>query len=354
MHLPPAPFACLRFENLDSLTQLEELSALAGPVAELRREPMPAPGFSGSTLERMHVRLRTGENLRLVLKRVDLARAWTAFRTADSSGREARLLAEPALAAVWSAFACPYLAFASDGAQVGLLMRDLADDLLPDARTPLAYAQEGALLDALATLHARHWESPALDLPWLARPGQLLGMLGPRAAVEVASRQGPHPFFEKVAEGWTAALERLPDRIAALLTQAPEELSARYADLPRTLVHGDCKVANFAPLPDGRVAAFDWSCLAAGSPGLEVGWYLAVNASRLTGSKEGLLARYRGLLEGRLGARLADAPWSRTEELAILAGALMLLWSKALALEAGAPWARSEWDWWAERLGRLA
>jgi hypothetical protein len=32
----------------------------------------------------------------------------------------------------------------------------------------------------------------------------------------------------------------------------------------------------------------------------------------------------------------------------------MLLWSKALSLEAGATWARAEWDWWMERLEPIA
>jgi len=37
----------------------------------------------------------------------------------------------------------------------------------------------------------------------------------------------------------------------------------------------------------------------------------------------------------------------------ILAGAMMLLWSKPAALENGDPRARREWEWWIERLGNL-
>ena len=101
------------------------------------------------------------------------------------------------------------------------------------------------------------------------------------------------------------------------------------------------------------MAAFDWSLTAAAPAAVELGWYIAVNASRLVGGKERALARYRGLLETKRGERMSGAFWSRTEDLAVLTGALTLLWSKAMAVEAGAPWARDEWGWWAERLERL-
>jgi aminoglycoside phosphotransferase (APT) family kinase protein len=128
-------------------------------------------------------------------------------------------------------------------------------------------------------------------------------------------------------------------------------LAAACAGLPATLLHGDAKVANFAILPSGRVAAFDWQLLGTGPATLDIGWYLAVNASRLTRPKEQVLARYRDLLESCLATHLPDALWHRLVSLGILCGALMLLWSKALALEeSGSPAAAAEWDWWVARL----
>jgi aminoglycoside phosphotransferase (APT) family kinase protein len=120
--------------------------------------------------------------------------------------------------------------------------------------------------------------------------------------------------------------------------------------LPRTLVHGDAKVANFAILPGGRVSAFDWAIAGAGPCTIDIGWYLAVNASRLTGTKDQLLDRYRGFLEDARGEPLDQPTWSRLEEVAVTCGARMLLWSKALALDAGRPGADAEWAWWARRL----
>ena len=86
---------------------------------------------------------------------------------------------------------------------------------------------------------------------------------------------------------------------------------------------------------------------------VDLGWYLAVNATRLSGSKEQTIARYRTMLELALERRLPDPLWSALLDAGILTGAMMLLWSKAAALESGGERARQEWDWWIERLGRL-
>ncbi|HEY7728921.1 MAG TPA: phosphotransferase [Candidatus Eisenbacteria bacterium] len=72
-------------------------------------------------------------------------------------------------------------------------------------------------------------------------------------------------------------------------------------DLPRTLLHGDAKVANFALMPDSRVAELDWALVGAGPASVDLGRYLAVNASRLARPKEEAVARYRTLLAERLG-----------------------------------------------------
>src|SRR5205085_1193468 len=81
---------------------------------------------------------------------------------------------------------------------------------------------------------------------------------GPGAAGRDELRSEPDPFFAAVREGWAIAFERMPGAVGELLRSAPGVLTGRCAGLPRTLYHGDAKVANFA-LPPGRVAAFDWA-----------------------------------------------------------------------------------------------
>lgn len=337
--------------TIDALSDAGALGAVVGQVASLRRSLLATPGYSGAVHERLDVALHDGERVSLVLKRTRLDRDFTAYRTGDTIGREAMLLAEPALAGVWQVFRCPYRAFAIGDGTVGLLMDDVSAHLLPDVDEPLAEAEEDALLSGLARLHARYWGSPVLRLPWLAQPHHLFGVIGPRSGEEEACRPWARALFETVTAGWKVALARVPSPIAAVLTRPAEALARECASLPRTVVHGDAKVANFAPFPDGRVAAFDWEWVAAGPATLDLGWYLAVNSGRLARTKEEVIARYRSFLESALGFALSDAVWERMASLAVLCGGVMLLWAKALALESGHRDAAAEWNWW---VGHLA
>lgn len=342
-----------RVDDPAALAQPEVIASLLGPITSIERSPLATPGFSGSTHERLRVRLASGDAAGLVLKRTEFRRDWTLARTDDRAGREGSLLAEPALAGVWEAFACPYLAWGADADALGLLMVDLAPHLLPDVREPLAEPQEERILAALATMHARFWESPVLALPWLTRPHHLFDLIGARAALDAAHPGLAHPILERAHTGWQTAFALLPPPLVRLLSEPATVLAARGAHLPHTLTHGDVKMANFALMPDGRVAAFDWALVGACPVALELGWYLAVNATRLAGSKEQTIARYRRLLEAALGLALGDVFWADTEHQAALAGGAMLLWSKALALETGGVRARAEWDWWVARLERI-
>ncbi len=146
---------------------------------------------------------------------------------------------------------------------------------------------------------------------------------------------------------------RVPAETARHLARPGVEWEHLWSDVPQTLLHGDVKVANFALLADGRVGAFDWAMVGSGPCTIDVGWYLAVNASRLTRSKEEILSRYRTLLETALGKRLPDRLWSRLEDIAVISGARMLLWSKALALDLARAGAAEEWNWWVDRLDAI-
>jgi len=342
-----------RLGRVEALADATALEPILGPIAAIAASPLATPGFSGSRHTRLAVRMRSGDARHLVLKRTVFTADWILVRTGDREGREGLLLAEPALDGVWDAFACPYVAWAADAHELGLLMDDVSDHLLPDVREPITEAQEERLLGALASMHARFWESPSLDLAWLSRPHHLFGLTTPAGTAVAIAGGSPPPVLARASQGWAIAFDRLPPKVAALLREPAEALAARGAALPRTLVHGDVKVANFAHLPDGRVAAFDWALVGAGPVAMELGWHLSVNATRLPGTKEQTLARYRRLLEERMGRPLGVAFWTATESQAALAGGAMMLWSKALALEAGGPRARDEWTWWVDRLAAM-
>ena len=350
LHRRPGHGGRVQLPDPSALAEPPTLEAVLGPIAEVTASRLPTPGYSAATHMRLVVRMRDGGTRHLVLKHVHVSGDWLSVRTRDREGREGRLLGEPALAGVWEAFASPYLAWAARDGDLALLMEDLSAHLVPDVREPIALEHEARLLAAAAALHARFWESPALEQPWLARPAQLLGLLNAGEVECMAADGFPHPVLERAHAGWKVAFARLPARAAALLREPPEAIATRCDGLPRTLTHGDLKVANFAWLPDGRVAAFDWAVAGACPVAMELGWHLAVNATRLPGTKEDSIARYRAALETALGRTLGDGFWKHTVEAAVLAGAAMMLWSKAAALDAGGARARAEWDWWVARL----
>src|SRR5262249_42535115 len=150
------------------------LAALVGPVRSLARAPLAGVGFTRSTHERLELELESGQRVDLVVKHVDATLDWTAQRTFDVRGREALVLESLTLAAVWECFECPYVAWAREGARTVLVQRDLSPYLFPDVRQPLEMDAEEALLGALASMHARFWSSPELELPWLASGEGLL------------------------------------------------------------------------------------------------------------------------------------------------------------------------------------
>lgn len=343
-----------RLPDPATLIEPRMLERVLGPIAGVSTAPLATPGYSAATHTRVHVRLADGGARDLVLKHTTVGDDWLSLRTGDRFGREGQLLGEPALDDVWQAFACPYVAWAAADGELALLMDDLTPYLLPDVREPITDEQEERLLAAVAVQHARFWDAPALDLPWLARPEQLLGLLNPGELARGVERGFAHPVLERAHAGWRAAFTRLPARTVALLREPPAALAARIGHLPRTLIHGDFKVANFALIPGGRVAAFDWAIVGAAPAAMELAWHLAVNATRLPGSKEQSIARYRRVLEAALGRTPGDPFWNETIQHAVVMGAAMMLWSKAMALESGRDGARAEWDWWAERLVSIA
>ena len=336
----------LRLDSLADLTAPASLGAVS-----VQEEPFSTVGFSGATHRRLVAMRPSGETRRFVLKLCEPAREWTAVRTGDRVGREWSLLAERALDGVWEVFVSPFVAYAVEGGRFGLLMEDVGAHVFPDVREPIARAHEEELLAALARLHARFWRSPALSIPWLARASSTSELVLPAVLADTAALAlMPPPLRERLRLGWDAALVRLSARAAGVLRRPARIVHQTWVDLPQTLVHGDVKVANFAPIPARGVAAFDWAMIGVGPSTTDLGWYLAINASRLARSKEAVIARYRELLERELGQGLDDALWARLEDVAVIYGARTMLWAKGAQVATGSDAAQAEWEWWAVRL----
>jgi hypothetical protein len=344
------------FKQAASISEMgtgEFLTTLFGDIRSIEREPMKTVGFSGTVFERLRLDLVDAGRIALVLKHVHPEQDATVWRTGQVAAREARLLAERRLDAIWDVFDAPYLAYAVDGDVSSLLMRDLSDHLFPDVRTPINADHEEILIDSLARLHAAFWERSDCAFPWLAKGEFVYTFLVPGEIEREEARGRRHPLFSAVKEGWELALSMSPAVVGSLLNTPPSDL-ARYTDgLPRTLLHGDAKIANFALLPNGIVSAFDWAIVAEGCPSADIGWYLAVNASRLARSKEDLLDLYRRRLAAHRGVDLSDQLWRKIVAAAVLGGGMVLLWNKALNLKKGLTGAEAEWNWWVTALAQI-
>jgi hypothetical protein len=340
--------------HLDDLSDPVALSAILGPIRRVRDAAMMTVGFTSASHRRLVAEFADGREESFVCKQTSPRTDWTAIRTRDTRGREVAILEEPMLAAIWECMSNPYVACARESGTTALLMRDLSSHLLPDVRAPLDVDQERALLSALARLHARFWNASDAP-PCLARSEDFVDLIGPRCAESASFGAMPMSLRERIATGWTHVARRAPRGITTLLGAPTRDIVREFFDGPKTIVHGDAKVANFAIDPrSSTVWAFDWAIAGYAPAGVDLGWYLSVNGSRIADTKDAALARYRALLEAERGTRLSDADWTSIERCAVVCGALMGLWAKAMLLESNAPNADREWTWWMDRLGALA
>ncbi len=312
-------------------------------------------GYSGATFTRLTYQL-DGQTHQLILKELDVENDWFSRRSDDTLGREATILVTPALHEIHKIFALPYLYVGIEPCQVGMLMQDVSPGLFPDERKSISDQDQELILEKLAEMHAFFWEDSSLaSFPWLHQYEDFLYLMGPLDH-ENAENDGlsARNVQDAIKSGWKQAQEHLPEPVRKLLFQHPQKLAECWKDLPKTLVHGDTKIANFAKMPSRQLCLLDWAFAGHAPCTVDIGWFLAVNATRLCGSKEIVFRKYRDKLETHLKQALDDQLWNRLEAAGVLCGALMLLWSKAKALGGAQDNARLEWDWWMRRLSEIA
>jgi Ecdysteroid kinase-like family len=189
---------------------------------------------------------------------------------------------------------------AGDGTATPLLLEDLGDLRIGDQMRGLAVADAERVMDVLADLHARFWESPVLEQDWILSPGE-----GAFAAM----------VAQLVGSGVEALRERYGDRVPAAVldavaTAAPRwsEILRRCAEGPATLVHNDCRLDNVFFRADGEPVLVDWQVLARTRGTQDVANLLAgsMDVDDLRASWEPLLRRYHDRLRGQ-GVR--DYAW---------------------------------------------
>lgn len=345
----------LRSDSIAGLTNPKLLSKIVGPITKIEKTILPAVGYSGSVLQRVEIILQTGIRRSFILKSTQIESDWLSQRAKDQVGREAALLGESSLSEIWTSIHCPYIAYAKENGVIALLMEDFSNFLFPDIREAIATLSEDLILNSIALLHASFWESSEIKkMDWLVHPCNYLEVFA--AGKHESDQHAPPPvkIGSSIKEGWNIALRLLPAEIANMLTRPAKEIFKPWSALPVTLLHGDAKIANMAVLPSGKLVMFDWTYVGRGPCGMELGWYIAVNSTRLARSKDDLIRKYRSTLEYHLKRTISEKIWSKMFELAIVTGSRMMLWNKALSFQEGSQRAKDEWAWWENQLKAVA
>jgi hypothetical protein len=284
-----------------SLADLLEAHGLHD-VAELR---FPNDGWSGATLTRL---VRPDDGVAFVLKRTSWATDWIARSTRDHALREGFVAGMPIPLA--PPLVAPYYGAAADGTSVAILMPDLSTELLgwerPDDGQSLPGETIERVLQAFATLHAMPWpvaRAPDAAVIWPSAPlRERLLLLSPRSGARLAA--DGVVAGERFVAGWAAFDRQAPASARDLihgLDRDPEPLLAALDALPRTVIHGDLKLANVAITGNGRVALIDWQMTALAPIAVELGWLLVSNSAALAERPADIVERYRDAVVGLAG-----------------------------------------------------
>jgi thiamine kinase-like enzyme len=203
-----------------------------------------------------------------------------------------------------------------DGARFVLLLEDLSHCRFVDVGARVSPDEARAVMRALARLHAHYWESPrfSADLAWLR-------------CLENRGRDLPLERF-LTTQMVKAAVRRygdaMPDAFRAaarLVCERRDALEARWAEGPRTLVHGDCHVGNLFFEGDA-VGFLDWQVLAR-APGVRDVAYFLCNSLPTESRREheeALVGLYReALLEAGIEAPARESLWMQYRSFALYA-----------------------------------
>jgi hypothetical protein len=144
---------------------------------------------------------------------------------------------------------------AGHGARFLLVLEDLTESGARPvtAEEHLTVDHAGAVIDALAQLHAKFWRSSRLerDLAWAA---PIVG----RPGFELLAGQFRRVRRRFLAESEGRQVSPRTRRMLGILNDHDREVYRSWSDGPQTLVHGDPHMGNTYVLPDGRAGLLDW------------------------------------------------------------------------------------------------
>jgi hypothetical protein len=307
--------------------------------ADAHHEVHPADGKSGST----YAQIEIGEQ-RFFLKTLSYEDDWISRLAGDDQHWQVKLWSGGVYDRAPECIDHTVVGVAQEGmgpsARAGLLMRDIADWLVPEGDSTIDMGTHLRFLRHMAALHREFWGWH--DTLGLMPLEQRFVFFAPaNIADELTRPEVPTPVA-LADEGW----RRLPERAEALHALAvgvhrePSVLAERLRATPSTFVHGDWKAGNLGEHPDGRTILLDWAYPGEAPPCWDLTWYLALNAARLPHTKEEAIDAYRSSLED---AGIETAPWWETQLGLAMVGIMACFgWEKALGSD-------DELQWWEAR-----
>jgi hypothetical protein len=323
---------------------------IAGTIAELtagatdREEVRTADAKSGSRFERLEI---GGE--RYFLKTLSYERDWIMRVTGDRDYRPFLVWRHGVMAGVPAEIDHAVAGMALEGsgpsAELGILMHDVGELLVPPGDDLLDPAQHLRFVDHLAAMCAAYRDRRD-DIGLTTMP-QRLRFFAPGNISGELARRDPDPVLRYADQGWARLAERAPGAAALLraVHERPEALTRALAATPATFLHGDWKLGNLGSHPDGRTILLDWAYPGEGPPCWDLAWYIALNRARMPISKEDTVTVFRDALRSR-GVDVAG--WFEPQlRLCLLGMAATIGWEKALGDD-------DELAWWVEQAERGA
>jgi hypothetical protein len=309
-------------------------------TASWREVVSPADGKSTSAFEQVHI-----DGRRYFLKRLSPATDWIMRASGDHVHRPYLAwtagIMDRVPACIDHAVVAMEVRGSGDDAELSILMRDVAADLVPEGDAPVSRAQHRGFIDHLAQLGATFWGFDTIaGLTTMAE--RLRFFCATNVARELAVPEPPGPIAAADA-GWRTLETRsaVLSKLAHAVWDDPSLLTVPMAATPATFLHGDWKMGNLGSHPDGQTILLDWAFPGAGPACWDLCWYLALNRARLPEPKEETIARFRAALEDN---GIATSGWFGAQlDLCMIGIMVTFGWEKALGDE-------DELRWWEHRV----
>jgi hypothetical protein len=193
-------------------------------------------------------------------------------------------------------------AAAKGSRRYALLIEDLGSAHVGDQVAGCGVAQARGALRALARLHGSMWNNPVLDAGWVQPVDADAALV--------------HGLFKRTWPLFTERYRRhLPniEEVGVWLEHNGQGILHRFAQRPRTLLHGDYRLDNLffdrpdADDPDG-VTVIDFQGIRAGNPMIDVAYFLRPNVAPADAdaAEEDLVRAYHAEL---VASGVHDYPW---------------------------------------------